>query len=77
MCVCVRTQSAMSNSFQPSGLWPAKSWDNERKKWKAIIHFKKKRYYLGRYDKKEDAIKARQEAEERFFKPIIDEYKYL
>ncbi|MBQ2408074.1 MAG: hypothetical protein IJH34_04935 [Romboutsia sp.] len=53
------------------------SWDNERKKWKAIIHFKKKRYYLGRYDKKEDAIKARQEAEERFFKPIIDEYKYL
>lgn len=49
-------------------------WDNERKKWKAEIIFKKKKYYLGRFDKKEDAVKARKEAEEKFFKPIIEKY---
>lgn len=49
-------------------------WDNERNKWKAQIIFKKKHYYLGRYDKKEDAVKARKEAEEKFFKPILEKY---
>lgn len=49
-------------------------WDKERNKWKAEIIFKKKHYYLGRYDKKEDAVKARKEAEEKFFKPILEKY---
>lgn len=33
-------------------------------KWVAYINFKKKRYWLGRYDDKESAIKARQRGEE-------------
>lgn len=33
-------------------------------KWEAYITFKKKRYWLGRYDKFEDAVKARQKGEE-------------
>ena len=33
-------------------------------KWIAYINFQKKRYWLGRYSKKEDAIKARQRGEE-------------
>lgn len=33
-------------------------------KWEAYINFKKKRYWLGRYSDKEDAIKARQCGEE-------------
>lgn len=33
-------------------------------KWVAYINFKKKRYWLGRYSDKEDAIKARQRGEE-------------
>jgi len=33
-------------------------------RWTAYISFKKKRYWLGRYTKKEDAIKARQRGEE-------------
>lgn len=49
-------------------------WDKTRKKWKAEIEFKGKRHYLGRYTKKEDAIKARKEAEEKYFKPILDKY---
>lgn len=49
-------------------------WDNSRKKWIATIEFKSKRHYLGRFTKKDDAIKARKEAEEKFFKPIIEEF---
>lgn len=33
-------------------------------KWQAYINFKKKRYYLGRYKRLEDAVKARERGEE-------------
>ncbi len=33
-------------------------------RWIAYINFQKKRYWLGRYEKKEDAIKAREKGEE-------------
>lgn len=42
-------------------------WDSARNKWIANITFKKKVYYLGRYTKKEDAIKARKKAEKKLF----------
>lgn len=29
----------------------------------------------GRFDKKEDAIEARKEAEKKYFKPVIDKYE--
>lgn len=48
---------------------------NKRGKWRAEIVFKKKWYHLGVYDKFEDAVKARKEAEERLFKPIIEKYE--
>lgn len=50
-------------------------WDKSRKKWLAQIVFKGKNYHLGRYDNKEDAAKARKEAEEKLFNPIISKYK--
>lgn len=43
------------------------SWDKKRQKWAAQITFKRKVYNLGRYDTKEDAAKARQDAEKKFF----------
>lgn len=43
-------------------------------KWYAYISIKKQTYSLGYFDKIEDAIKARREAEEKFFKPIIEKY---
>ena len=49
-----------------------KSVDN--KKWQAYIMFKMKMYHLGMYDKKEDAAKARKEAEDKYFNAFLDEY---
>lgn len=51
------------------------SYDNSRGKWVAQISFKKKKYFLGRYDKKEDAIKAREEAEKELHKKFLMKYK--
>lgn len=50
------------------------TWDGSRNKWKAVITFKKKIYYLGRYDEKEDAIKIRKKAEEKYHKSFLDWY---
>ncbi|MBC1744273.1 AP2 domain-containing protein [Listeria welshimeri] len=47
-------------------------WNEARKRWEASIAFQKKLHFLGRFEKKEDAIKARKEAEEKYFKPILD-----
>lgn len=51
------------------------TWDKRKKKWKAQICFKRTQYNLGTYDNIEDAAKARKDAEEKFFKPIIEKYK--
>lgn len=45
-----------------------------RGKWIANITFKGRYIYLGCFEKKEDAIKARKEAEEKYFKPTIEEF---
>lgn len=47
-------------------------WNKAREKWEAKIRFKNKIYYLGRYKNKEDAIKARKEAEEKYFKEFLE-----
>lgn len=44
-------------------------------KWRARIKFQGNEYYLGRFDNIEDAIKTRKEAEEKYFNPIIEEFK--
>lgn len=48
-------------------------WNKHRNKWTATIGFRGKQIFLGNYDDKEDAIKARQLAEEKYFKPILEE----
>lgn len=50
-------------------------WDKDREKWLASLKFKGKYYYLGRYENKEDAIKARKEAENKIFKPFLESLK--
>ena len=50
------------------------SWDSSRQKWVAQIEFKGKHYSLGRHEKKEDAIKARKEAEEKLFGEFLKWY---
>lgn len=53
------------------------AWDKSRNKWISSIKIKRKQIFLGRYKDINDAIKARQEAEEKYFKPIIEEYQNL
>lgn len=62
------------NSRNTSG-YKGVRWDNSRSKWTASITFQKKYYFLGRFDKKEDAIKARKEAEEKLHKNFIEGLK--
>lgn len=48
--------------------------DKRSGKWLAYLNFQKKRYYLGIFKDKEDAIRARKEGETRIHDPIIMEY---
>ena len=50
------------------------TWDKRKKKWKAQICLKRTQYNLGTYDNIEDAAKARKDAEEKFFKPVLEKY---
>lgn len=48
--------------------------DRKSSKWIAYISFQKKRHYLGIFERKDDAIKARQRAEQEFHDPLIEEH---
>ena len=45
------------------------------KKWNASIFFKGKKINLGYFENIDNAIKARKDAEEKYFKPILEKYK--
>lgn len=62
-----------NNTSGQKGVW----WDKSREKWQAYIQVNGKRINLGRYSKKDDAIKARLVAEEEYFAPLIEEKKKL
>lgn len=51
------------------------SWKKKQNIWVATITFKGKRYYLGGYHKKEDAIDARKRAEENIFDEFLKWYQ--
>lgn len=60
-----------TNTSGVTGVW----FDKVRGKWCAEIMFKRKKYYLGRYEKKEDAISIRKEAEKEIFGNFLEWYK--
>lgn len=66
-----RSKPIRSNKSGVTGV----HWDSKRQKWAAQIWFKNEHYNLGRYDTKEEAIKVRKEAEERLFKPFLENLK--
>ena len=45
------------------------------KKFKATLKLRGKQIYLGVYDTIEEAAEARKKGEERYFKPIVEEYE--
>jgi len=50
-------------------------WYKRTQKWRAHIGFQGKRIELGSFKNIEDAIQARKEGEEKYFKPILEKYK--
>lgn len=49
-------------------------WEKSRNKWAVYIGFKGQRIFCGRFADKEQAIKARKNAEEKYFEPILNQY---
>ena len=62
-----REKPIKSNTSGVTGV----TWDKSKEKWMAQIIFKGKSYHLGRYEKFEDAVKARKEAEEKLHKEFL------
>lgn len=60
-----------TNTSGTTGVW----FDRARGKWCAEIVFMKKKYHLGRYEKKEDAISIRKKAEEEIFGNFLEWYE--
>ena len=50
------------------------SWDKRRNKWIASLYLQGKYIVKKSYANKQDAINARKEAEEKYFKPILEKY---
>ncbi|WP_427814321.1 AP2 domain-containing protein [Enterococcus sp. 22-H-5-01] len=50
-------------------------WEERRGLWLAYISVKKQRMFLGYFKNKQHAINARKEAEEKYFKPLLEKYK--
>lgn len=56
----MRNRRLSSNTSGYTGVY----WNSKSQKWRAQITFQNKTYYLGSYDKIEDAVKARKRGEE-------------
>jgi len=66
---CSMSQNQMNKKKQINNTsgYTGVQWYKSRNKWRAVIEVNKKVHHLGYFDKKEDAIKARKEAEEKYF----------
>jgi len=61
-----KKRSTGSNAGHP-GVW----YDKKKNQWHAYINFQKKRYHLGIYKKRDQAISAREEAEKKLHDPVV------
>ena len=52
-------------------------WNKGRNKWRAKITIKGKTHHLGYFENLQDAIKARKQAEEELFEPLLEKYESL
>jgi hypothetical protein len=66
--LCLNSNMYKNNTSGTKGVYLNKG------KWQALIMFKNKRIYLGEYSDKNDAIKARKNAEEKYFNPMLEKY---
>lgn len=72
--IVTQTENQMNRAPQLNNISgvPGVSWDSSRNKWQVHITVNKKPKFLGRFKDKEDAIKARKDAELKYF----GEYRY-
>ena len=70
-----RTQQAFNKRLLPKNKsgFTGVSWDESRNKWTARLKFGGKYKYGGRFDKKEDAIKARKTMEVKYYGKLVSE----
>ena len=68
--ICTRQENSRNKTKQRNNTsgYKGVSWDKAKKKWRAFISVDKKQIFLGRYDNIEEAIKARQQADIKYFK---------
>lgn len=52
------------------------TFDKATNKYRATIEFQGKKHHLGRFKTLEEAKKKREEAEEKYYKPILEKYNY-
>jgi hypothetical protein len=64
--VCTQFENIKNNKNNKSG-YSGVFWDKDRQKWQVRINYQYKGIFLGRYDKIEDAIQARKQAEQKYF----------
>lgn len=67
----IKSRTRSNNSSGHKGV----SWDKRQEKWYAYITFQKKMRSLGMYDRMEDAIAAREAAEDELFQPILNKWE--
>ena len=71
---CVEMLAAKTvRSNNTSGV-PGVDWLSSKQRWRAMICFKGKRYYLGCYARFEDAVKARKQAEETLHDQFVQKF---
>jgi len=68
---CVEMLAARTVRCNNTSGVPGVDWRASEGVWRAAICFKGKRYYLGRYRKFEDAVKARKRAEEEMYDKFL------
>lgn len=71
---CVEMLAAKTVRKNNTSGVPGVDWWTSKRRWRAAICFKGKRYYLGSYGRFEDAVRARKRAEEELYGSFLQEF---
>ena len=71
---CVEMLAAKTVRRNNTSGVPGVDWWTSKQRWRAMICFKGKRYYLGSYGRFEDAVAARKRAEAELHDGFLQEY---